>query len=321
VILGAGLSGCIAAGATQNFADELEVYEAKSENKAGLSEHKAVMRIRTDKIKDILGCSLKPIKVNKMVFFGNELKDKADITVNNLYSSKVSGEILPKSIETLGKVDRFLLEGSPKCSKVNWNCTLVSADLNRNLQFEDKTKNRFIVDYDYCISTLPMPVLLKSCNISYDFEFKANPIFVRRFRYKGTSCVNQTIYIPSREFSCYRITLQNNLLIFEGVSDISDGEIEQLAKLFGIADISEIENEESICMKMGKILSIPEKERKAIIWRLTEEYRIYSLGRYAIWKSIRADDVVEDIDAIKRLIELDAINENYSIRKEWRDGN
>jgi hypothetical protein len=48
------------------------------------------------------------------------------------------------------------------------------------------------------------------------------------------------------------------------------------------------------------------------LFRLTHERNIYSLGRFATWRNILLDDVVDDIAAIKKLLKA---NSAYDIRR------
>ena len=52
----------------------------------------------------------------------------------------------------------------------------------------------------------------------------------------------------------------------------------------------------------GKLNYANERKRKQLIWQLSEKFRIFSLGRYAIWKPIRSDQAVADLEVIKRLM-------------------
>jgi hypothetical protein len=44
---------------------------------------------------------------------------------------------------------------------------------------------------------------------------------------------------------------------------------------------------------------------------LTDRFGIYSLGRYAIWKPIRADHLVQDVEKIKQLAKLSSVSAGY----------
>ena len=53
----------------------------------------------------------------------------------------------------------------------------------------------------------------------------------------------------------------------------------------------------------AKILPIDEQERRAFIMWASQEFGIYSLGRFATWRpGLLMDDVVNDVRVIQRLI-------------------
>jgi len=62
---------------------------------------------------------------------------------------------------------------------------------------------------------------------------------------------------------------------------------------------------------IGKILPIDDSVRKYFILTLTERYNIYSLGRHAVWKPLRIDDLLKDIEQIKKLISLRERSREY----------
>ena len=62
---------------------------------------------------------------------------------------------------------------------------------------------------------------------------------------------------------------------------------------------------ETVNQKYGKIAPIDEGKRKALIGHLSTEHNIYSLGRFATWRNLLLDDVVQDIAVIKRLMNSD----------------
>jgi len=61
----------------------------------------------------------------------------------------------------------------------------------------------------------------------------------------------------------------------------------------------------------GKLVSIDDDIRKAIIMELTDKYRIYSLGRFAVWKNVRTDDLISDLKRIKEMITVSAVSAKY----------
>jgi hypothetical protein len=54
--------------------------------------------------------------------------------------------------------------------------------------------------------------------------------------------------------------------------------------------------------KYGKIIPLPDAVRKRVLHRLTQEHGIFSLGRFATWRNVLLDDVVQDIAVLRKLM-------------------
>jgi hypothetical protein len=52
--------------------------------------------------------------------------------------------------------------------------------------------------------------------------------------------------------------------------------------------------------------------RKQLLFRLTHEHNVFSLGRFATWRNILLDDVVDDIVQVKRLLKSGSA---YDVRR------
>jgi hypothetical protein len=312
VILGSGVAGALAAGSMQAF--NPIVYTASSEDSSGLSQHKAIMRLRNPEAGSLLGCNLKPIKIQKMLYYGGALHHSSNITAANLYSKKIYGEIGYRSIDNLGTADRYLLQGQIKINNCRWKHKLIEVHEEKVLCFEN---NRFYqeVNYDYCISTIPLPLMLKFCGIDTPYKFVTEQIFVYRLKLKTKCNVNQTIYIPEPEYNTYRASLQEQELILECIQDSPDpGEVTQIVELFGLRGNDFTGEEAEITtQKNGKMINTDGEIRKALIFRLTMDYNILSFGRYAVWKPLRVDHLIKDIEKIKRII---SSKDKYTMHKE-----
>ena len=68
-------------------------------------------------------------------------------------------------------------------------------------------------------------------------------------------------------------------------------------------------------MKYGKLLPIEEKVRKEFILYLTQKYNIFSVGRFATWRQLLLDDIVDDINVIDNMI-----GDNYLIQLHSKKG-
>ena len=92
---------------------------------------------------------------------------------------------------------------------------------------------------------------------------------------------------------------------------MEDDDEKEIERAFGIA-LGNCEKLESVEQKYGKIAPIDDAVRKQLLFRLTHEHNIYSLGRFATWRNILLDDVVDDITMIKKLLKA---NNAYDVRR------
>jgi len=325
IILGAGLAGSVAYNALSSMAPV--VYEAKSEDRSGLNEHHAVMRFRNTDIGKYLGCEMVPVCATKSVFRDGQLFDVATIADNNEYSLKCYGSLADRSLHSLGRVERYIACVRPMSGqivvydakveevfKIEGVCGMMfSSQGDVNLA---ASENR--LRYDICISTLPLPVILRICGINHHMKFKSKPITVRTCYLDFESSVHQTVYFPSHEFHAYRATLQNSRLIveFDGKLDspidscVVDKETLEVMKIFGLGSIQSWGSDTKV-QPMGKIVPVDDDSRRAAIMELTDMYNIYSLGRYATWRPLRADHLVNDIAKIQRMINVSEKKKKY----------
>ena len=293
IILGAGISGALAA----KFFNTEEIYDKAN---APVNNHHAVMRIKDPRVGMLLGSNMESVSVKKGVYFKGVMWDKTNITINNMYSLKVSGQLSYKSILDLSDCSRFLLSDWD-IKNINYGYDFVSINKN-SLVFA--YNNEYIQkEFDFCISTIPIQHMIKISGIFDELpEFKYNPIFVTRFNLNIDSTVHQTIYFPDNCFNSYRVTIEGKQIIFEAINSFPDEtEIEKIICLFGISTLN-IENKQEFVQKIGKIVPYDDKYRKFILNELTEKFNLFSLGRFAIWKQIRSDDVIKDLEVIQKMI-------------------
>lgn len=313
VIIGAGLAGRVAYGALHNYKPKVFELAPKMPN-----NHKAVMRLRDKEVAKLLGVQVREIVVHKSIWDDGVHRDKATISDNNQYSMKLYGEIGNRSLLKSGtRVKRYIFDKPwQPPDDTEWGCNLVQITHRPGdkkgcvLHFERGSRRgrteKMAIPCDVCITTIPMKATLIAASITYghSLKFKASPIHVMRRKLMTKSEVNQTVYFPSVDESIYRITIQEQDLIVESTNTISKSKLDSLLYLaFGL-NMGEVEwvNEKSYHQPFGKLNSISERIRKDMIFRLTDNYNIYSFGRHAIWKPIRSDDLVEDIEKIHSMM-------------------
>ena len=289
IILGAGLSGLIAAAVNP----QAKVFEAASRD---AQSHRAVLRFRSSGVGDAVGVPFRKIRVNKGIWWRGGF-NAPNIQLSNLYSYKVTGGYYDRSIWSVDSVDRyiapedFILQLIDQVGdRVEWDTPVVELPKTRPI-----------------VSTIPMSRLLKLVPTAYTWalsavEFKFSPIKVQRFRLKGSD-VFQTIYYPDHSTSVYRASITGNLLIVESIAD-GVPNMEDVFESFGFTgevDPIDLEHKQSY----GKIAPIDEDTRRWVIETLSQKEEIYSLGRFATWRNILLDDVLKDLQVIKKLMNAD----------------
>ena len=174
------------------------------------------------------------------------------------------------------------------------------------------------------ISTIPMPVLMQIVKWRDIPKFPKQKIYTQTARIEETECsVNQTIYYPDPLTSHYRVSVVGDTVISESIRkpDGSAGSniMTILMEDFGIKPRKLVDIKDS-SQDYGKIRPIDEQLRKQFIFEMTTKYNIYSVGRFATWRQLLMDDVVEDLQIIENFLEK---NSDYSrwmhSQKTWQE--
>ena len=301
-IVGAGLAGLMAAHAWPTA----RVLEAAPRP---TSAHKALLRFRSDAVAKLVGVEFRKVRVRKGIWVHGRLV-APNIRVANLYAQKVTGALNgDRSIWNLDAVDRFIAPDDlheqlldAVGSRITWGEAVHFGELPKSARI---------------VNTAPLPVVLKSLKIVLPEQpaFDRSAIVVRRWKIPRCD-VFQTIYFPEPYFGVYRASITGDLLIAEFVhSPDSQDALSEIAAAFGL-DAVELKNDwvelPRVEQKYGKIQPLPDQLRKEILFRLTHEYAIYSLGRFGTWRNCLLDDVANDITVIKRLLRD---NSAYELRR------
>jgi len=316
IILGAGMAGCVA-GILNPRAQILEGASTPPDN------HNAVLRFRTDQIGKVTGIPFRKVLVRKSIWYLGDFHQPNPMLAN-LYSQKVSGKILPRSIWNVEPVERFV-------APPDFHMMMLDM-LQHRIAYGHKVCG---IDAEYMhidggagampvdragmpiISTMPMPVMIKAVGIDAGFgsldDFSHKPIYTERWHIENCD-VHQTIYFPDPNVALYRATLTGGDLILESAKEdetFSTIQLELASEAFG-ADINACTHIKSGEQKYGKIAPIDDGARKLFMFNLTQKLGIYSLGRFACWRNILLDDVYEDVFKIRRMLNQGA----YDMRKE-----
>jgi hypothetical protein len=296
IIIGAGLSGLIAAHAWP----KARIIEASSSPR---ENHKAVLRFRGEQVSALTGIPFRKVLVRKAVYSGGAFVEP-NIRHANRYSFKVTGRIFDRSIWNVAPSERFVAPDDLYGRLLD----NVGERIQWGVAFTEW--NHAAIAMQPIVSTIPMPALITALGDSVSLvpeqQFSFAPIQVRR--YKIPDCdVFQTIYFPDPKMQIYRATVTGNTMIAESVVpettsvsafDRTD-ETEFLEQVFGIRGLI---LQTDTFQKYGKIAPIDDTRRRELLHSFSENFGIYSLGRFATWRNILLDDLIGDVAAIKSLM-------------------
>lgn len=300
LIVGAGFAGLLAAHAWPTAV----VIDAAP---GPMAAHKALLRFRSDAAARLTGTEFRKVMVRKGIFDGEKFV-APNIALCNQYARKTIGLLQDRSIWNIDSVERYVAPES-------WYEQLLAAvgsRINWGLPHD-------ALGLPLTVSTAPMPVNLKtyqlaqwSADSSHQIEFRRAAIRVKRWRIPNCD-VHQTVYFPGPYTAVYRASITGSLLIVEESTRYSDDHqaLGWVERAFGI-DPESVEPLDSTEQKYGKVDEISAPLRKALLFELTSKCNLYSLGRFATWRNILLDDVVDDIAVIKRLINA---QHPYDLRK------
>lgn len=306
IIYGAGMSGLLAATMLRRF--EPIIHEAAAELP---NNHAALLRFRTDAVSKATGIPFKKVLVQKAVMGedGN-LTNHPSIREQNLYSWKVSGALLNRSIGNLDTAERYIAPED------------FISQMSKNLNIEcGKSLDKYCIDFcekkTPVISTIPMNALMKICGWSDVPKFDYRTITAITANLKTTSEIYQTIYYPNPDTENYRCSITGNKLIIEYIREMpnliqQDLEAIVVKKMHDFIGLNVGFDDINVkTQKYGKLISSTGRMGKEFILAMTDLYGIYSLGRFATWRQILMDDVVKDVRVIEQMIDQ---RDSYSRR-------
>lgn len=319
-ILGAGLAGLIAA---CHFKDAI-IYEAAPEP-IETGNHKALLRFRDDSVSTITGIPFKSVTVHKEICFQQKVHAQPNIRLANLYARKTTGVFTDRSIWNLEPSERFIAPPDfyeqlrdRHIQRIHWNTPFTRrADFASQHEF---------------ISTIPLYAMLRACGIREDlhtnFKFDHTQIKVDRYKLPPGTDLYQTVYFPDPALRIFRASVTGDIAILESLTDDNpkdvfnwitskQGEAGLALHQFGFENIdgSEFELIDSTVQKHGKIVDMPTSMRQGLLYELTRDYNVFSLGRFATWRNILLDDVVKDIQFIERLMNNSSYGRLLSLQK------
>lgn len=281
IIYGAGMAGLLAGNMLRRWSPMLR------EAQPGLPDnHSALLRFRSDVVSAATGIPFRRVKVLKAVWRDGKLRSEATLRDNNEYAFKVAGDIIVRSVINLDPVERYIAPPG-FISDMAESCMV--------------TYDSPMTEPEECVSTIPMPKLMQIVGWADVPEFKYRPITTVNITIEHPKVdVYQTIYYPTERKPYYRASLTGNLLTIEYanvapyVTDYTD-----VLEDFGLWSVDVMSEPKVSRQEYGKLLPIDDRLRKAFILAMTDQYRIYSLGRFGTWRQILMDDVVQDVRRIE----------------------
>ncbi len=294
VIIGAGLAGLMCA-----CAFEGSIFEAGK----AVQQHRALLRFRDESVSKLTGIPFRAVRVHKEIWHNGQTFRECSNQHANLYALKVTGNIRGRSIRELDTVTRYVAPDDfyqklidRHSHRIFWNHPVDGRLL--------KEWNAFGLN---TINTAPLHLILDmiregGADVTH-FKFDRKPIKVARFELDPARVdIYQTIYYPGSETPVYRASITGHTMIIESMGDIQPRDMVTVFEHFGISETMRASNVELVDQKYGKITDLPRDFREALLYELTRDHRIFSVGRFATWRNILLDDVATDIDRVARLV-------------------
>ncbi len=293
MIIGAGLTGLIAGHA---FPKRQLIEAAKQPEKL----HNAVLRFRSPLIGELTGIPFRPVTVRKGIWFKGGWNEPS-INLANEYSRKVIGRTVDRSIWNIDAVTRWIAPGNlyerlveNVKGRIDWGTRYDFAD-------DGKDNSATVINTSPLDKVVAQLVAADKWVCALDFAYA--PIKVLKFRIKDCD-VHQTVYFPTPLHSLYRASITGDLMICEFAGDAfanSGDWKKELVEAFWVRDMDSVGDVAE--QKYGKIADVDTQARRLLLAGLTQNRRVYSLGRFGTWRNILLDDLLKDINIIKQLME------------------
>jgi hypothetical protein len=291
-IIGAGMAGLLA-GAM--FRRGVQVFEAAPQLP---NNHHALLRFRSDEIAHHLNIPFDAVEVVKITKpWRNQVADAVG------YSLKSNGRASFRSITSAeGRINKRFIAPHDFIQQLEDLQPSVCYNVAVNRKMIDSLK-----DIGPIISTIPMGALMDILGYRDKPEFGYRHAHVIKVELQLPSDLCATIYYPDPGFPVVRATLTGDLLQVELVSvyDAGHWTVERILQsvfddfgLMGVEYTAELHQQ-----KYAKIVPIDDRERRKFIMWATDNFGIYSLGRFAVWKpGLLLDDVFHDCHKVIGMI-------------------
>lgn len=295
IIYGAGMAGLLAGHMLRRY--EPVICEAQPELP---HNHSAVLRFRSLAVSEATHIPFREVIVHKAVMWEAELCNHATLAMQNMYSNKVVGIIRNRSIINTESAVRYIappdfIAQLAKGLDIHYATPLLASDIKYN--------------EEPAISTIPMKLMMRMVGVEHDKRmFRHSPIWTLNAELAGDINVYQTIYYPENDYQWYRASITGNWLTVEFIDqpeeNLANQYIEFILSHFGLARMLLKGPAKWKRQEYGKLIPIADHLRHHFIDSLTEQFNIYSLGRFGTWRQILLDDIVNDVRVIDQLITI-----------------
>lgn len=267
------------------------------------NNHGALLRFRSNIITEATAIPLRRVTVQKAIKrLDGAISTEARLKDANAYALKVSGRVTARSAFNLAPGERYVAAPDFLDALARGVRLVCGMPLTADLLKGRSAKS------DPIISTIPMPLLMEMVGWTSETPFQWRPIWTMRATIAAPVVdVYQTIYYPGSE-RYYRASLTGSLLTVEYLSEPSEADqqddLDIVADDFGLNPDGQGLKAAFILKRQeyGKLVPLPDTERRAFVLAMSDHYNIYSLGRFATWRQILLDDVVQDVRRIEAFI-------------------
>lgn len=235
---------------------------------------------------------------------GKLLKAEPSLKDVNDYSMKIFGVVRINNIINQGGFSILPIKRSRILSAIRSGVSFETIQqAATSISFQSKTiglDKGGAVQYDYLVSTIPLPVLLRLAGVSAGngIKFENFPFWGCQVRVEKTECY-QVIMNTSREGNSTRITLFDDLLFVELCApEILETDRELIQSVF------KVDTSGATVFKIvpGRFNPLAREIRKPLLHWLTERHNVLLLGRYGAWTYKISNDVWEDTKFLCSLI-------------------
>lgn len=293
IIYGAGMAGLLAASMLRNLNPTIREARDTFPN-----NHAALLRFRSDAVSQATSIPFKKVRVRKGIWSEGWRDPTIDMT--NRYAIKVTGgSVHDRSVLDISPVERYIApyDFLKQMYNAHWSHLTLKSPMLKP---------------EPCISTIPMDELMRIVGWKDIPQFKFRPIISVNISLPIEVDLYQTVYYPQDDQAFYRASITGNNLIIEYIDTGKirwepsglKGDAKIVLRTMGLEYFCDVLPGDVIFKRQqyGKLLPIDEHQRQEFILAMTDKYGIYSVGRFATWRQILLDDVVNDVKAIGRMI-------------------